>query len=110
MSITLQGTTTFEPEFVGQLSQLGRALLDAGFDPSSVVIVKQRSRTSDGAAPLFNYIVQNRGAQFTIAPASDDALFLDRLLTRIHDDAHANAALAASSPACWRASRAGITQ
>lgn len=93
MSITLQGTTTFEPEFVGQLSQLGRALLDAGFDPSSVVIVKQRSRATDGAEPLFDYIVQAESTQFTIA-APDDALFLDQLLARIHHDAHANAALA----------------
>jgi hypothetical protein len=94
MSITLQGTSAFEPEFVGQLSRLSRALLDAGFDPATVAIDKHRASNAAGiGSDRFNYRVRADGANFTIT-ANDDGGFLDRLLTRIHDDAHPNATLA----------------
>lgn len=94
MSITLQGTAPFDPEFVGQLSRLGRALLKAGFDPSTVQIVKHRA---SGAAEIggdpFEYLVRVDDIQFEMI-AKDDARFLDQLLARIRDGTHVNAALA----------------
>lgn len=96
MSITLQGSAAFDPEFVGQLSHVTRALLDAGFDPTAFVILKDRAGANDVPAIDafdYDYTVCFGGERFTVTEPNDQR-FLDHLLARIRDHAHDNADVA----------------
>lgn len=96
MSIKLQGNEAFDPEFVGQLSHVTRALLEAGFDPAAFVIAKNRAGAPEVPAIgafSYDYTVAIEGECFTVTEPNDQR-FLDHLLARIRDHAHDNAGVA----------------
>ena len=55
MSIKLQGSVAFEPEFVGQLSMIARALLEAGLDPAAFTIAKHGAQADSPEIGAFQY-------------------------------------------------------
>ena len=88
MSIKLQGSVAFEPEFVGQLSMIGRALLEAGLDPADFTIAKHGAQAASPEIGSFqyDYTVSTGEEQFTVTEPND-ARFLDNLMTRLHHSA-----------------------
>jgi hypothetical protein len=93
MSIKLQGSVAFEPEFVGQLSMIARALLEAGLDPAAFTITKHGAQADSPEIGAFqyDYTVSTGEEQFCVT-APNDPRFLDDLLARLHHSAAAHQA------------------
>lgn len=89
MPISLQGTVAFEPEFVGNLNMLTRAMLAHGLDPHEVVISKDiaSAPTLPFVGPMaYDYTVLGGGDEFAVTETGDQR-FLEQLLDRIGDAA-----------------------
>ncbi|RJF64412.1 hypothetical protein D4Q52_25315 [Rhodopseudomonas palustris] len=87
MSISLQGTVAFEPEFVGNLNLLTRTMIAHGLDPDVFVISKDiaSAPTLPFVGPmLYDYIVVSGGDEFVVTETCDQ-LFLEHFLHHIGD-------------------------
>jgi hypothetical protein len=81
----LQGTVAFEPEFVGNLTLLTRAMIARGLDPDRFVIIKDiaSAPTLPFVEPAcYDYSVFTGEAHYAVTE-SGDARFLDYFLRRI---------------------------
>lgn len=96
MPISLQGTVAFEPEFVGNLTVLTRAMIVHGFDPDRIVIAKDiaSAPTLPFVGPFcYDYAVSTGDDRF-IVTATGDTDFLDDFLRRVIDHDGAARAIA----------------
>ena len=85
MPMMLQGTVAFEPEFVGNLAWLTRALIARDIDPDGVTIAKDLAGV--GAPPRaaglrYVYTVSTGDSDFVVIETSD-ARFLEQFLGRL---------------------------
>jgi hypothetical protein len=80
MAIRLQDTVdAFDAGFLLALPRLEQAMIDAGIDPSEVVIAKQRAAPGDvPERGAYHYTVSAGAQRFTVAE-SDDSCLLDHL-------------------------------
>ncbi|MFT4276091.1 MAG: hypothetical protein QM576_07005 [Rhodopseudomonas sp.] len=85
MPVMLQGNIAFEPEFVGNLAWLTRALIARDIDPDGVTIAK----TTAGVAPAprstglcYAYNVSTADDAFLVIETGDDR-FLEKFLHHI---------------------------
>ena len=90
MPIRLQGTVAFEPELVGSLTLLTRAVIAVGLDPDRVVIVMDIASAPTLpflGAIAYDYLVFTGEQAFTVTEGSD-ARFLERFIHHIGDGGH----------------------
>ncbi|PZA09553.1 hypothetical protein DNX69_23745 [Rhodopseudomonas palustris] len=85
MPVMLQGTIAFEPEFVGNLAWLTRALIARDIDPDGVTIAKDAVGVAtpprtDGLC--YVYSVSTGDTDFLVIESSDDR-FLEKFLNHI---------------------------
>lgn len=83
MPVMLQGTIAFEPEFVGNLAWLTRALIARDIDPDGVTIAKTTVAAATRPTDLcYAYSVSTGDDEFLVIESSDDR-FLEKFLHRI---------------------------
>lgn len=95
MPMMLQGTVAFEPEFVGNLAWLTRALIARNIDPDGVTIAKDLAGA--GAMPRtsgvrYVYTVSTGDGDFVVIETCD-ARFLEQFLNRLETEDDAPTAL-----------------
>lgn len=82
VSITLQSTVSFSPEFMRELPTLEKAMIEHGLEPSKFVISKDSATPSTrfvGGTFFFDYTVFVGGQHFTLTEPND-MVFLEYFL------------------------------